>query len=450
MNRMIIAKPSFILLVGLFCVSGCVVPVAENPPQHGEPGSAGGNLEITFLLPKFRGWDYGSHGSIKVIDPQTASVYVRVNGQMGPVYEQTLAFSSTDINDHGFYKSWQMSIEVPFGSYGAGDILIVLLDAGGTPLVTGSNLETVNLKLGATVPVTIGCLPQNAAHIPVGVDAASGGVGQGFVAYLEFLAVYGERYDIEVTRTGGTGEPDLYLFNSHGAPVAYDYASGGSAGISSYQARNNGIFYVGVFGYGGEVAGFDVAVTNTGTPLLTHPVINELYFNPRREEYPWPQAIELFNPTSQDIDISGCSIVIARQWDSYTVFAPAGIVLPARGYFVVFSEQPRDERFELLNMHYGWDVSGPGWWWSQFSDDVSVKLRDASAAETDFVRLNASVTPGSWTGANFSASSCTVAREVPTGPGFDTDTASDWQNSWGTLGLPNDYSGDVPVIIDVQ
>jgi hypothetical protein len=452
MKKIKFASAIPILLAGLLSFSSCFSPVSRTPSEDEQAvSSEGGNLEIAFLLPKFRGWDYGSHAPARVIDPQTAWVYIFAGDISDPDFEQTVPFSSSDINDHGFFLSWTTTIDLPFGYYPPQSMGVALLNASVELLAYGLNMEGVTLKLGTTVPLTIGCVPNpdNYEEVPVGLGPVGGAVDEGFLAYFGFLACHGEQYDIAVTRTGGTGEPDLYLFDARGTPVDYDYASGGSAGIDSYQAQENGVFYVGVLGYGGDVTSFQLSVTNTRTSLLPYPVINEVFFY-GYDSGGGTGAVELYNPTNQDMDITNCSIEITKSGQLFTSVAPDGVILPAGGYLVVFSFEPEDDQdFDLSNMHYGWDVLGGGWWWWP-DEDIAIKLLDDVGTEIDFVRFNASAAAGTWTGPNFMISGPTIARKVPSGPGFDTDSATDWQQSWGTLGLPNDFSGDASVHVEIH
>jgi hypothetical protein len=444
------------LVLGVMTLSSCFSPFSEAPsgsdPQSLSSGS--GNLRFLFVLPRFRGWNYLHASGSKVIDPQTNEVHVVVLGATGaPVLDTSIPFSGGTQNDHGFFTTWETTASVPAGSYYPGTISVELKDSGGMTLAQGINLQQVDVLPGPTpAAATISCIPASPTPIAgVGSTPAieSGSVTGGHVEYFAFLAAYGGEYDLSTLRTGGNGEPDLYLFDPMGVPVQRADASGGSASITAYLAPSNGIFYIGVFGYdagsGGDVD-YDLSVGFTGTAQGYYPVINELFFNPNGSVH----AIELFNPTDEELDVSGGIIEINLGYTIYQITPAAGTLIPALGYYVIFSGEPDYEEFNLLNMHYG--VSAPTWWWWG-GDSLSVKLiaPPPLSVEVDFIRINTEDDvdyPGDWSGAAFYIPGYwgSVARTTPLA---DTNSAADWEMSYGTLGLPNDFSGSGTILVQV-
>jgi hypothetical protein len=139
----------------------------------------------------------------------------------------------------------------------------------------------------------------------------------------------------------------------------------------------------------------------TNPPLInvTHIVINEVELNPpgKDEGFQW---IELYNPTNNEIDISGWTISTTH-YEKVTITIPQGIKLSNNTYFLV--------SYESL--------------WLQDRDE-SIILRDALGEEIDRTPLLTDTFDDSRTW-----------QRYPNGQ--DTDSAKDWSFRLNTKGLTN-------------
>ena len=458
-NRFIIIFAALATLAWL--VSGCNSPISGEIPALSAPeeDTKGGNFGLSLIVPDYKSWDFSQTPGAKVIDPETATVEVMALGgwQVGSFTfpdDGTLTAIGNNCN------SWELNIDLPISEYSPGDLEVILKDNGGTTLTSGFNQESFNIgtsSTGSPVEITIGCIPEIHTGVFItdpATPVSGGSISLGSNKYFSFNVAHGLEYTVIVTNGTGDGEPDLYLFDQSGIPVGYSEASGGEASLSAYQAVYGGKLYVGVNAVGGDVTAFDLTVSSDSAAVgnRTSPLINELYFvSPGA----WREmgAIEFFNPTASDIDMSGYILDIAiAGYASSQRTLPADSVIPANGFLVLFSDNPQEDynNLAIWRMCYAeipgsFLFNGGGWW---LTNNIEVILTHSDGTtELDMVLLNSATQSGiGWSGNGFAASFGTVARNIDDGYN-DSDDSTDWINTYSTLGMPNDYTEDVDVMI---
>jgi hypothetical protein len=423
-----------LIISGLLAVfTGCGAPNSKPGANHNRPDSISENqnqgiLKIRLVVPNYQNSNR-SQFTTKTVDPLTQ--YLEIDNLTYSFQKIT----EVDLNSYGTKTGsgtniqWEGEFSLQPGLYRR--LAFKLLDSNHNPLTQGI-ATNVNLTPNTTTQVSVGCLPVN--YTPIFTDGQlSGSVTDGKMVYYSYYMAGGLKYDITVTPT--SGQPDLYLFGPSGALVT-SLTSEGLPKTLTFDALQNGFYYLGIYAASGSAAyGLSIALNNPPAPEADHLVINEIYFN-------YPSAIEIYNPTNNFVNLHGWTVKV--NYSNITL--PEGIVIPPHGYWVLFSDEPDPEwNVDPAGMLYLVDT----YFWLSPSGGF-VELMNDSAQSVDFVGYGYSfVLPegASWTGPGVSSSS-TIAREVKTP--LDTDSALDWKNTYGTLGLANDTNGNIniPIFID--
>ena len=303
-----------------------------------------GSLTLLLTIPDYAGTTQTT--GTRVIDPQTESVAVILDGSL--VVETALtdltAVANTDVPS---YTNREGTFAVPARSYGS--LRIELSDADGQVLTAGEDATGFTVTEGGTTTVPIYCLPLSTTPIDaLGVPTA-GSLAAGEMAYFTFQAFYEASY--EIAATGATA----YLFDERGAVAADDETDGTADGVITYTVPTpdgattaSGTHYIGAYSAAGGAFEFTVTKTSTA-PTPNHLIINELMLYDG-------EAVEIYNPTDSDVDLSGWQIRVQRRWRdrpweyteewNYSVFPD--LSLPAGGYLMVANEWTDINR-EYLN-----------------------------------------------------------------------------------------------------
>ncbi|HEX3045634.1 MAG TPA: lamin tail domain-containing protein [Bacillota bacterium] len=415
--------------------TGCGAPNSNPGASHNSPDSIIDNqnqgiLKIKLVIPNYQNSNR-SQFTAKTIDPLTQ--YLEIDNQT----YTTLKITEVDLDSYGTKTGlgtniqWEGQFSLQPGLYRR--LVFKLLDSNHNPLTQGV-AKNVNLAPNTITQVSVGCLPVN--YTPIFTDGQiTGSVTAGKMVYYSYYMASGLKYDITVTPT--SGQPDLYLFGPSGALVT-SLTSEGLPKTISFDALQSGFYYVGIYAVSGSAAfGLSIALNNPPDPEANHLVINEVYFD-------YPSAIEIYNPTNNFVNLHGWTV--KTNYSNITL--PDGIVIPPHGYWVLFGEEPDpDWGVDPTGMLY---MVGTYFW---LGGGGFVELKNDSAQSVDFVEFNGNTyglpEGASWTGPDvIRMNSSTIARKVNTP--LDTDSALDWENTYGTLGLFNNTNGniDIPIFIN--
>ena len=228
----------------------------------------------------------------------------------------------------------------------------------------------------------------------------------------------------EVTNTGSQDpEVTLYYGTSDGLnnPAAWDASipvgveSGNFSRFVSDLTPNTTYFYTSRATNSAGTAWAPSSETFT-TPgaVASQVVINEIHYDARNEASA-EEFIELYNPGSTALDLSGWSLT-----DAVEFTFPAGTTIPANSYLVI-CEDPA-----TLNSVYGVTALGP-WIGGLRNTGEEIDLRDASGTLQDQVSYDAGFP---WpTGARGGGGSMELIS-----PALDNNLAGSWRTSGSTVG----------------
>jgi hypothetical protein len=266
-----------ILSISLVIFAGC----GANPFAGVEAGDESmASIQISLTFPDFmamREKDLASKGAAsKIIDPGTQAVALLLaDGAGGYVLHQELTIADgttvdypSDYSSNSVNISWSGAFTgILAGDYAAGDLRFELRDAaGGTALVAGANESAVTLIPGITVDtLIIHCLPESHSELnnANAYTAAAQNVAADSLVYYSFQALTGKSYTADITKTGGTGYPDMYVLNSLGVIIDNVTNNGGTSTLTSPVYDNDELVYIAVYGSSGA-AEFTITAYEAG------------------------------------------------------------------------------------------------------------------------------------------------------------------------------------------
>jgi hypothetical protein len=263
----------------LLILSGCYSPTAPLAPDgdtgpdtadlSGESG-ASAQLSLTMCIPDYRSISASGESrmdfSSRAIAPQTGYVALLIADATGSYVEhQELSVAdgtSTPTTDASLpmSASWDGTfIGIPAGTYPAGALKVELRETtGGSPLSSGSNNASIEILAGGTATGTFYTVPSNAPVITT--DAAYGSAGSGSMSFYSFDINNDVSYRLAVTKTTGTGVPDIYLFTGNGVIDSYRSFGVNPMFVETAPQTTATSVYVGIYAAGGDVE-FTVRLT---------------------------------------------------------------------------------------------------------------------------------------------------------------------------------------------
>lgn len=215
--------------------------------------------------------DAGSQGASRAIAPQSAYAKLSRYDGVSWITVQQLSVSADNLT----YPTVQGSETVlpvartgtlvfsgiPVGTYSPGALKIDLSETP-TGAVLSSGMNTVDVIVTKDASAVFRLTPQNASVITN--SSLQGSVSTGKMVFYRFDLQASDDLYISASKTGGTGEPDVYLFNGDGVLFSFDdFIAPGPLVISVPVASDSASSaYIGMYADGGDVQ-FEITHSST-------------------------------------------------------------------------------------------------------------------------------------------------------------------------------------------
>lgn len=214
----------YCLISVLFLYTGCNLFVnKEAPVVKTEEGT---RLEARFVLPD---WDAPKDGTVltggdtRIVDPSTTSADLYLFDGVSEVLLSTITINITNGNGEGDPDRFASGVftGLEARTYEVGELRLYLSD-GVDYITSGENIAPVTLTPQSSASVYFRSIPEAPTVYTVGTTI-TGTMPDGITEYYAVSAVGGKLYKAEFTRTGTTGDLDIYVFDENGFIINEDY-----------------------------------------------------------------------------------------------------------------------------------------------------------------------------------------------------------------------------------
>ncbi len=249
--------------------------------NEGGGDAVGASLKASFYLPN---WNLPKDGMStsqgRFIDPDSSYVSLSVDNS----WVQDIFLTGENTIDNTINKPNSIASVTFTGleakTYQPGSLKIEIFDASDNLLSTGSNLGEVTLTAQGDNAIEFSCIPditsQGISNTSTGITVPSS------MHYAVGFTVTGPYvYRLNFTRTSATGDIDIYIFDSNGRLIAYDYSTevqdtqktiyfvSTSGGSDTYYA-----VYKEFTGNGDVIFDFDIAQEGSNTSYAICGILN--------------------------------------------------------------------------------------------------------------------------------------------------------------------------------